>query len=176
MTRYAAFLRGINVGQAKRISMPSLRATAEELGYTGVRSYINSGNLVFDTSDSAAAVEKALTAAIGKASGHRVDVTVRTAAQLRRILDANPYPDGEPSKVTVAFLTAAAPANAKTKVAEVATDAEPFRFAGREVWVHYGNGLGRSKLAEKFSAIVGVSSTVRNVNTIAKVLALCEQD
>jgi uncharacterized protein (DUF1697 family) len=100
---------------------------------------------------------------------------VRTPAQLRKIVDQNPYPDGSPSQVTVAFLTKPAPAKAKEKVAEIATEAERFSFAGSEVYVHYTNGLGRSKLAEKFSSIIGVSSTVRNLNTVSKVLAMCER-
>jgi uncharacterized protein (DUF1697 family) len=172
---YVAFLRGINLGPTNKISMPELRELATELGYTGVTSYINSGNLIFSSPKRAATLEREISAAISKRFGTRTDVAVRTPAQLRKILADNPYPDGSPSLVTVAFLTKAAPAEAKKKVAAVATDAEPFTFAGSEVYVHYSNGQGRSKLAERFSAIIGVSSTVRNVNTVTKVLALCER-
>jgi uncharacterized protein (DUF1697 family) len=63
--------------------------------------------------------------------------------------------------------------DAKDRVAAIAADYEPFTFAGRQVYVHYSRGLGRSKLAEKFSGIVGVSSTVRNIRTIEKVVELC---
>ena len=87
----------------------------------------------------------------------------------------NPYPDGSPGLVTVAFLTKAAPADAKKKVAAMATEAEPFTFAGSEVYVHYSNGQGKSKLAERFSSVIGVSATVRNINTVTKILALCER-
>jgi uncharacterized protein (DUF1697 family) len=85
----------------------------------------------------------------------------------------NPYPDGNPSQVTVAFLTKAPAADAKQKVAAVAKDYEPFTFAGQEVYVNYSQGIGRSKLAEKFSTIIGVSSTVRNVRTIQKIVEMC---
>ena len=57
----------------------------------------------------------------------------------------------------------------------MATEAEPFTFAGSEVYVHYSNGQGRSKLAERFSSVIGVSATVRNINTVTKILALCER-
>ena len=97
---------------------------------------------------------------------------MRTPAQLRKIVDQNPYPDVSPSQVTVAFLTKPAPAKAKEKVAEIATEAEAFSFAGSEVYVHYSNGQGRSKLAEKFSSIVGVSSTQRTVRTVAKLVEM----
>jgi uncharacterized protein (DUF1697 family) len=171
---YVAFLRGINLGPTNKISMPELRAMAEDLGYTDVATYINSGNLIFTSSKKAAALEREISAGIGKRFGTKTDVAVRTPAQLRKILDANPYPDGSPSQVAVAFLTKAAPAGAKEKVAAIATEAEPFTFAGSEVYVHYSNGMGRSKLAENFSSIIGVSSTVRNVNTVTKVLDLAE--
>ena len=148
---------------------------AEDLGYTEVATYINSGNLIFASPKKAAALEQEVSAAIAKRFGTRIDVAVRTPAQLRKILADNPDPDGSASQVTVAFLTKAAPPEAKEKVAAMATEAEPFTFAGSEVYVHYSNGQGRSKLAEKFSSVIGVSSTVRNINTVAKVLALCEE-
>ena len=170
---YVAFLRGVNLGPNNKISMPALRAMAEDLGYTDVATYINSGNLILSSPKKAATVERQISDAIKKTFGRPIDVTVRTPAQLKKILAENPYPDGNPSQVTVAFLTKSAPANAREKVAAVATDSEPFEFAGQEVYVNYSQGIGKSKLAEKFSAIIGVSSTVRNMRTVEKVLALC---
>jgi uncharacterized protein (DUF1697 family) len=176
MTTYAAFLRGINLGSTNKISMPELRDMAEELGYEDVATYINSGNLILRTSKQAAAVERELAKAIAARFGYRVDVAVRTLAQLEKIIAENPYPDGNPSQVTVAFLTKAAPAQAKEKVAAIAADHEPFHFAGKNVYVNYGQGLGRSKLAERFSSIVGVSSTVRTLRTVEKVVGLGKKD
>src|SRR5688572_19460641 len=173
--RYVAFLRGINLGPTNKISMPELRAMATDLGYTDVATYINSGNLIFASTKKAAALEREISAGIKERFGTDTDVAVRTPARLRKILADNPYPDGSPSQVTVAFLTKAAPAQAKRRVAEMATDAEPVTFAGSEVYVYYSNGIGKSKLAEKFSSVIGVSSTVRNINTVTKVLALCER-
>jgi uncharacterized protein (DUF1697 family) len=66
-------------------------------------------------------------------------------------------------------------ATAKDKVASVAKDYEPFAFAGQQVYVNYSQGMGNSKLAERFSAIIGVSSTIRNLRTVEKVLALCQK-
>ncbi len=175
MGTYVAFLRGINLGPTNKIAMPALRELATELGYTDVATYINSGNLIFDSTKKAATLEREIAAAITKRFGLRIDVTVRTPAQLKRILAENPYPDGSPSQVTVAFLTKAAPATAQEKVAAMATEAEPFTFAGQDVYVNYSNGLGTSKLAEKFSAVIGVSSTVRNINTVTKIVASCEK-
>jgi uncharacterized protein (DUF1697 family) len=153
--------------------MPALRAMAEDRGYTDVATYINSGNLIISSSKKAATVEREISNAIKDTFGRPIDVTVRTPAQLKKILAENPYPDGNPSQVTVAFLTKAPPANAQDKVAAVATDHEPFTFAGQDVYVNYSLGIGKNKLAERFSDIIGVSSTVRNIRTVKKVLALC---
>jgi uncharacterized protein (DUF1697 family) len=170
---YLAFLRGVNLGPTNKISMPQLRAMAEDLGYTDVATYINSGNLIISSAKNAATVEREISDAIKKTFGRSIDVTVRTPAQLKKILAENPYPDGNPSQVTVAFLTKMPAADAKEKVAAVAKDYEPFTFSGQQVYVNYSKGIGRSKLAEKFSDIIGVSSTVRNIRTVEKVLALC---
>ena len=173
MATYVAFLRGVNLGSNNKISMPALRAMAEDLGYTDVATYINSGNLIITSPKKAAAVAQEISNAIKDMFGRAIAVTVRTPAQLKKILAENPYPDGNPSQVTVAFLMKTPPKDAKEKVAAVAKDYEPFTFAGQEVYVNYSQGMGRSKLAEKFSDIIGVSSTVRNIRTVEKVLALC---
>ena len=173
MATYVAFLRGVNLGPNNKISMPALRAMAEDLGYTDVATYINSGNLIISSPKNAATVEQEIVKAIKDTFGRPIDVAVRTPAQLEKLLAENPYPDGNPSQVTVAFLTIAPAADAKQKVAAVAKDYEPFTFSGQQVYVNYSQGIGKSKLAEKFSAIIGVSSTVRNIRTLEKVLALC---
>ena len=159
---YVAFLRGVNLGPNNKISMPELRAMAEDLGFTDVATYINSGNLIVSSPKKAASVEREISQGIKNTFGRPIDVTVRTPAQLKKILADNPYPDGNPSQVTVAFLMKAPAKYAKDKVAAVAADYEPFTFAGQQVYVNYSHGIGKSKLAEKFSDIIGVSSTVRN--------------
>jgi uncharacterized protein (DUF1697 family) len=170
--RYVAFLRGINLGPANKVSMPRLRELAEGLGYTDVVTYINSGNLILTANDSAATIEERLGKAIADELGLKIDVAVRTPARLASIVAENPFPDGDPTYVTVAFLTRAAPAEAKRKVAEVATEAEPYVFSGQEVYVHYTQGQARSKLAARFSDVLGVSATVRNLRTVTKVSQL----
>ena len=168
MTRYVALLRGVNLGPTNKVPMPELRRTAEGLGYQSVATYINSGNLLFDAASDVNTVRAELEAAIRRDFGLAIEVMVRTADQLRDILAANPYPEGDPSRVTIAFLRAQAPADAAERLAAVAREHEPFTVAGTEIYVHYGKGLGTSKLAEQFSKIVGVSATVRNLRTVRK--------
>ena len=176
MPRYVAFLRGINLGSTNKVSMPRLRELTEGLGYTDVTTYINSGNLILTGSDPAATVEQRLARAIADELGLKIDVAVRTPERLATIVAENPFPDGDPSYVTIAFLTKAAPAEAKRRMAEVATEKEPYVFSGQEVYVHYTEGQGRSKLSARFSDIIGVSATVRNLRTVTKVLELVQRD
>lgn len=173
MASYVAFLRGVNLGPNNKIPMPALRTMAEDLGYTEVATFINSGNLIVSSPKKAATVEHEISKAIKDTFGRSIDVTIRTPAQLKKVLAENPYPDGNPSQVTVAFLTKAPAKDAKDRVAAVAKAHEPFAFAGQEVYVNYSQGIGKSKLAEKFSDIIGVSSTVRNIRTVERVLELC---
>lgn len=172
VTRYVALLRGINVGTAKRVAMPALRAMATDLGYAEVASHINSGNLLLSSDEDADTVRGRLEDGIEATFGLHADVVVRTAAQLAEIVAANPFPDGDPSQVTVAFLAGPPKADAEERVAALAAPDEPYHFAGLEVWVLYGRGQAASKLAPKFSTLLGVSATVRNQRTVAKLVDL----
>ena len=172
MTTYAVFLRGVNLGPTNKVSMPVLREALTTNGFSDVRTYINSGNVLLTSADSPLEVQSRVATVIAEAFGLTIDVTVRTLDQLRAILEANPFPEGDPSKVTVAFLIGSPRPDAEERLAALAGEHEPYVFAGTEIYVHYSHGLGKSKLAEKFSATVGTSATVRNVRTVAKLLDL----
>ena len=171
MTTYVAFLRGVNLGPQRKVSMPRLAEIGRELGDEDVWTWVNSGNLVLSTTKEPAEVEREVADALEREYGTRVDVMVRSEAELRRLLADNPFRSGSLSQVTVAFLAGPAPANAEQRIAEVATAAEPFRVAGREVWVHYGDGLAKSRLAAGFSKVVGTSSTTRTAGTLGRIVA-----
>ena len=160
MTRYAVLLRGINVGtQGTKVSMPRLREIAEELGWTDVSTYINSGNLFADCGGaSRASVEKALAKALHDDLGKPVDVVARTRAQLQKVVDANPFPDAEQTFLHVAFLTGK-PSAAGVKAFEAELDKHPEQgvVIGTEAYVDYVNGSGRSKLPwDKIAKAMGV--------------------
>jgi uncharacterized protein (DUF1697 family) len=168
---YVAFLHGVNLGPHRRVPMSRLAALGRELGYDDVWTWASSGNLVLSTAGSAADVERELGGALALELGAPVEVTVRTAAELAALLEQNPFPEGSPSRVTIAFLRGPAPDGAAGRIAEVATPAEPFRLAGREVWVHYADGLASSRLAAGFSTHVGVGATTRTLGTVARIVA-----
>ena len=90
MATYVAFLRGVNLGPNNKISMPALRAMAEDLGYTDVGTYINSGNLIISSTKKAATVEREISDAIKKTFGWPIDVTVRTPVELKKIWPRTP--------------------------------------------------------------------------------------
>ena len=176
VTRLVALLRGINVGGRNRVEMARLRQLAENVGYADVRTHLNTGNLLLTpaaaTEADADRVAAALAAAITAELGLNLDVTVRSRAQLATILAADPFPDGDPSQVTVAFLTGPPPPGATDRVLALAAEHEPVVFADREVWVNYTQGIGDSRLAAGFVRAVGVSATVRNVRTARRLLEL----
>ena len=172
MTCYVALLRGINVGSAKRVAMPALRAMATDLGYGGVATHLNSGNLVLTSDRDAETVRRQVETGVEQTFGLHADVVVRTAEQLRAVLAGNPYPDGDPSLVTIAFLADDPPPQAPDRVAALAAADEPYLFAGREVYVHYGHGQSGSVLAASFATVLGVSATVRNLRTVTRLVDL----
>jgi uncharacterized protein (DUF1697 family) len=173
MASHVALLRAVNVGGVK-VAMSDLRAIAAGLGWTGVSTYLNSGNLLLTAEESAADVGARLEAALAGRYDRRVPVMVRTAAGLAAILDRLPFrvEDHEERRLHVAFL-ADEPAES---VPERLTggEGEEGVVDGREAFLHYPNGLGRSKLTTAaLERTLGVAVTVRGVRTVAGLVERC---
>jgi uncharacterized protein (DUF1697 family) len=169
MTSYAAFLRGINVGGHGKLAMRDLAALCDGIGCRNVRTYIQSGNVAFASERSERDIKKALEAALAEALGKPAPVMVRTSAELESIIGRIPFPDAEPSKVLVLFLDEPPP---RTRFTGLATPGgESVRPDGREVFVHYPDGMGRSKLKLPLAEI----GTGRNLNTVRKLLAMTQE-
>lgn len=172
MTTYVALLRGINVG-GRTLKMDVLRAAAEDCGFGAVQTYIQSGNVLFTSRKGARAVGTALHDAILAASGIDSRVVVRTAAQMAKIVTANPYPEriSDPTKVSVCFLyDDAAPTPEAVEPDVYAPD--EVTVVGHEAYLHTPNGMGRSKLLEPVLKRLGVLGTVRNWRTTVKLAEL----
>jgi uncharacterized protein (DUF1697 family) len=146
--------------------MKDLVRMCEDAGFSQVRTYIQSGNVLFESKLTEPKAKKLLEDALEKRMGKKIAVMIRTQAELNQILAANPFADKEPAKVGIAFLDAAPPANLLQKV--VAPDGEQVRLGVREVYIYYPIGMGQSKL--KLPQLA--SATVRNANTVAKLAAL----
>jgi len=166
MTGYVALLRAVNVGGTGKLPMAELKAMCEAAGFTQVRTYIASGNVVFDAKVSEAEVKTALEAKLEAYAGKKVGVLVRTPAEMKAVLADNPFPDKAPNRTVAIFLDAAPPPDALNEASGV--NGEELRLGCREIYVHYGDGMADSKL--KISA--AAAGTARNMNTVAKLAAL----
>ncbi|MFP5219885.1 MAG: DUF1697 domain-containing protein [Actinomycetes bacterium] len=164
MTRWVALLRGVNVGSARRVSMPDLRARLAERGADDVATYVQSGNVVLSSAGEADSVGRLVRDAVADL-GVGCDVVVRSGAEMADVVGRNPWPDrvGEPTKLNVGFLDGPTAGEAR-RVA----DEEEVRFDGRELWLWYGAGQGRSKL------VLDVGQRVLTVRNWRTVLALAE--
>jgi uncharacterized protein (DUF1697 family) len=175
--RYVALLRGVNLGRNRRLEMKALRALLEELGYEDSTTFLQSGNAVFTSGRSAAAVKRELERAIASELGLETEVFIRTRTELERVVAADPFADvvDDASRYQVSFLAGKLPA--PTARALEAADVAPEQVAvrGREIYAWHANGIQRSPLAKLLSEPkLGVSSTARNWNTVTKLLALAE--
>jgi uncharacterized protein (DUF1697 family) len=161
MTAFVALLRAVNVGGTGKLPMSELKAICEALGFTGVRTFIASGNVVFASRKSEAAVKKALEARLEGYAGKSVGVMVRTAAEMAAVLKHNPFPKAAGNRTVAIFLDAPPPAD--TLAAVKGRNDEEIGLGVREIYVHYGEGMGQSKLVVPAAK----AGTARNMNTIA---------
>lgn len=180
MIRWAALLRGVNVGGSNRLPMAELRETVAALGFDDVATYIQSGNIVFSAPGTTAADEPALTdrlrAAVSEHHGLSVPVVVRSADEIVRIANSHPDADSgiDPTLLHVQFLDREPDAEAVDGVDPVVFEPDRWAVVGREIYVCYPNGSARSKLTlEVFERALGVTATARNLNTVRKLAELC---
>ncbi|MFI6284997.1 DUF1697 domain-containing protein [Streptomyces sp. NPDC051018] len=177
-TRYAALLRGINVGGHRKVPMAELREVLEELGLSGVATYLGSGNAVF-TSDSAdeRTLTRNLERAIERRFGFAVDCLVRDAAYLRSIADDCPFPAAtlEARQLHVTYFSEGVDPERFSAIDRAAFAPEEFRLGDRALYLYAPDGLGRSKLADVLARpglTKGIVATSRNWNTVLKLVEL----
>jgi uncharacterized protein (DUF1697 family) len=161
MAAFVALLRAVNVGGTGKLLMSELKAMCEELGFTGVRTYIASGNVVFTSRKAEAAVKAALEMRLAVYAGKAVGVMVRSAAEMAQVSADNPFPTAAPNRTMAIFLDSAPPK--ETLAAIRGRRDEEVKLGKREIYVHYGEGMAKSKLV-----IPAVKTgTARNMNTVA---------
>jgi uncharacterized protein (DUF1697 family) len=168
-TRYIALLRGINVGGRTTVPMPALRKTCESAGCTDVTTYIQSGNVVLTSPLSAARLASTLERAIADELGVAPTVMVRTHSEMADVLAANPFPDADPNKLHVAFLSKTPPKEQLAHLDDVDCAPDEFVVRDTEVYLHLPNGVGRSKLpAQLFDRRLKIPATLRNWRTVTR--------
>jgi uncharacterized protein (DUF1697 family) len=161
MGSFVALLRAVNVGGTGKLAMSELKAMCEELGCADVRTYIASGNVVFTSRKSEAAIKAALEKRLHAYAGAPVGVLLRTAAEMAKVLADNPFPKAAPNRTVAIFLDKAPVADALAGLRGQKN--EELRLGRREIYVHYGDGMGTSKLIIPAAK----AGTARNMNTIA---------
>jgi uncharacterized protein (DUF1697 family) len=167
---HVALLRGINLGK-RRLPMKDLARIFEDAGCADVRTYIQSGNVLYRAGAALARrVPDLIQAAIAERFGFDAPVVTRTAAAIASIVRANPYADeaaADPKSVHVAFLADRPTASAVSSLDPNRSPPDTFLVRGREIYLHLPNGAARSKLTNPwFDARLGTVSTSRNWRTV----------
>jgi len=168
-----ALLRGVNVGGHNKLPMAKLREVMTAAGFGDVATYIQSGNIVYRPCGSSSVADDAdaLSALIGEHFGFRPAAIVLEASDLAAHLAASPYADVDASRAFCVFVDG--DPSALGDLAPWATDGEEWTVLDGVVHLHCPNGLGTSKLGERLHAKrAGVTTTARNLRTIAKVVEL----
>src|SRR5262249_24581709 len=145
-----SMLRGVNVGPHNRVKMDVLRALCTTLKFRGAQTYVQSGNLIFQTDQrDLVKISNCLEDAIEKKCKFRCDVISRTTAELKAVVAKNPFAKRrgiEPGKLLVTFLSADPGEEARSKIRALKPDPEELWIDGRELFIYFPNGAGRSKL------------------------------
>ncbi|ENN86177.1 hypothetical protein RHSP_33595 [Rhizobium freirei PRF 81] len=169
MAVFVALLRAVNVGGTGTLPMAELKALCEEIGFTDVKTYIQSGNVLFRSEEDEKTVQARLEEALTRHMGTSPGVILRSRGALESAADHSPFPHAKPNYLLISFLPDAAPRDALDKL--VAPGGEEVHIAGREIYVHYPDGSGRSKL--KLPALK--AGTSRNLNTVRKLAEMARE-
>jgi uncharacterized protein (DUF1697 family) len=161
VTAFVALLRAVNVGGTGKLPMSELKTMCEALGFGSVRTYIASGNVVFTSCKSEAAVKSALQARLEAYAGKPVGVLVRSAAELQGVLKDNPFPKAPANRTMAVFIDRAPPADTLATIR--GRKDEQIGLGKREIYIHYGDGMAKSKLVVPAAK----AGTARNMNTVA---------
>ena len=175
--RYVALLRGVNVGGKNKLPMADLRDIFTAAGGAAVQTYIQSGNVVFEAAqDLAERVPEIVTRAIRRRFGYETAVVMRSSEELRRVVSSNPFDtSGDPRFLHVAFLEDTPGAEAVSRLDPQRSPPDTFAVRGRNVHLHYPNGVARSKLTNEYlAAQLQTASTMRNWRTVLSLLEMVD--
>jgi uncharacterized protein (DUF1697 family) len=174
---HAALLRGINVGGKNPLPMKDLARMFAGAGCANVRTYIQSGNVVFDAPGNAAKIAEIVSADIEKRFGYRIPVVLRTSAQLLKTIAGNPFlkAGADVKALHVYFLAVAPNARAIAGLDPARSAPDAFQVLGQEIYLHLPNGMGRSKLTNAyFDSKLATTCTARNWATVLKLAEMME--
>lgn len=177
MTIYIALFRGINVGGHNIIKMAELRNLFETMGLANVKTYIQSGNVVFESIEEEKTLRDQIENEVEKSFGFPVSIILRTSSQLEEIIHHCPFPvenllEGE--SVHVAFLAEEPAQEGVDRLHSFESDDEQFRLLGKELYLFFRQSIRNSKLAAQLQKL-GVPATVRNWRTTCKLASMAKE-
>jgi len=174
-----ALLRGINLAGHHKVKMEDLRKLCESLKLRNAQTYVQSGNLVFRTDEKdTVRLAKRMEDAIERKFGFRAGVVLRTTAELRDLIARSPFGKRkglEPSKLNVTFLACDLAKDTCDQILQIKAEVEEIKLGRRELYVYFPDGMGRSKLTAVLDRTLKKAGTVRNWNTVTKLLEMAEQ-
>jgi len=176
--RQIVLLRGINIGPRNRIAMPALRELLSAAGFAGVRTYLQSGNVVLCSDARPQELARESERQILEAFGLQIEVVVRTRDELAAVVERDPL--GEvavnPKRYQVSFLSEELDAEIVGGLAALAAPTERFVALGRELYAWHPEGVARSKLSAGLARPgLGVTATARNWTTVTSLLAMADE-
>jgi uncharacterized protein (DUF1697 family) len=167
---YVGLLRGVNVGGKNKMPMGELRVLLERLGYSDVRTFIQSGNVRFKSKQ--IPTSSFLEAAIAERFATSTHVVLRTSSELETVLRHNPFPIDDDARVYVGFMAEKPSAAIVDALDHDRFGAESFALVGAETYLYLPFGMGPSKLPSYFDRQLKIPTTVRNWNTVTKLIEL----
>lgn len=177
-TKHLALLRGINVGGKNPLPMKDLARLFADAGCVNVQTYIQSGNVIFETTRSAAKLSEMVRAEIERCFGYQVPVILRTAEQMRNAVRNNPFlaAGADENALHVYFLADLPKARDVAGLDASRSAPDAFHVRGQEIYLHLPNGMARTKLTNAyFDSKLSTACTARNWATVLKLAALMEE-
>jgi uncharacterized protein (DUF1697 family) len=177
MSMWIAFFRGVNVG-GKTLPMKQLAAALEDAGFAAVRTYIQSGNVLFTCPKTTASqLVKRIGECVAKRFHFEPRVQVLSSKELAQAAAANPFPQANenPKSLHLFFLARTPPSPDLEGLHRVKAKTEEFQLKGKVFYLHTPAGFGVSKLAERAERLLGVEATARNWRTVCTVLEMANE-
>jgi len=181
MPVFISMLRGVNVSGHNQVKMDALRELYASLKFDDPRTYVQSGNIIFRTKENnPAPLAEKIHKAIERKFGFRTPVILRTPEEFRRTIAANPFAqrrDLNPASLLVTFFDGEPSAAARAGLLALKPDPEELHLIGREVYIYFPTGIGRSKLqwSSLEKKLETPPATARNWNSVTKMLEMAEQ-
>jgi uncharacterized protein (DUF1697 family) len=178
MNTYVALFRGINVGGRNRLPMRELVDVLRGMGLQGIRTYIQSGNVVFqsDATDTLRLGES-ISVAVSESHGFSPRVLVLTLDEFEAAAESNPFPEAVSDHKTLhLYFLSAEPENPDLEALEsIRADSERFTLQGKVFYLHAPDGIGRSRLAARVEKALGVAATARNWRSVTEIMAMAKR-